>query len=118
MSTDDRAAPGGPTAFEHWEVVELVASSDPSQSAANAEAELAALREAARAEGYAEGLTAGRIEGEQACGRMKQLVESFSTTLDNLDFRLAIRSEVRSALHPLDGFFQRRTPAFASSTLY
>lgn len=90
MSTDDRAPPGGPTAFEHWEVVELVAStSDPLQSAANAEAELAALREAARAEGYAEGMTAGRIEGEQACGRMKQLVESFSTTLDNLDFRLA-----------------------------
>jgi len=86
MSTDDDT-----TAFEHWEVVELAASAsgEAQQPAVDAEAELARLREAARAEGYAEGLAAGRVEGEKACGRMKQLVESFSTTLDNLDFRLA-----------------------------
>jgi len=85
MSTDDDT-----TAFEHWEVVELAASAgEQTPPAVDAEAELARLRETARAEGYAEGLTAGRVEGEQACGRMKQLVESFGNTLDNFDFRLA-----------------------------
>jgi flagellar assembly protein FliH len=85
MSTDDDT-----TAFEQWEVVELAASASRAATPAeDAETELARLREAARAEGYAEGVAAGRVEGEQACGRMKQLVESFSTTLDNLDFRLA-----------------------------
>jgi len=79
------------TAFEHWEVVELAASTNGQvpQPPVDIEAELAGLRETARAEGYAEGLAAGRVEGEQACGRMKQLAESFSATLDNLDFRLA-----------------------------
>lgn len=85
MSTNDDT-----TAFEHWEVVELASSAGGQTSPAeDAEAELARLREAARAEGYAEGLAAGRVEGEQACGRMKQLVESFGSTLDNFDFRLA-----------------------------
>lgn len=71
-------------------MVELAASAGQAAPAeADPQAELAALREAARAEGYAEGLAAGRVEGEQACGRMKQLAESFSSTLDNLDFRLA-----------------------------
>jgi flagellar assembly protein FliH len=85
MSTDDNT-----TAFEQWEVVELAASaSEDAPPAEDPEAELARLREAARAEGYSEGLAAGRVEGEQACGRMKQLVESFGNTLDNLDFRLA-----------------------------
>jgi flagellar assembly protein FliH len=78
------------TAFERWEVVELAASaSEQVPTARDTEAELARLREAARAEGYAEGQAAGRVEGEQACGRIKQLAESFSATLDNLDFRLA-----------------------------
>ena len=85
MSTDDDT-----TAFEHWEVVELAASAgEQAPPAEDAEAERARLREAARAEGYAEGLAAGRVEGEQACGRMKQLAESFGATLDNFDFRLA-----------------------------
>ena len=85
MSTDNDT-----TAFEQWEVVELAASAGEEEtSAVDAEAELARLREAARAEGYAEGLAAGRVEGEQACGRIKQLAESFGNTLDNLDFRLA-----------------------------
>jgi len=89
MSTDD-TTPNTPTAFEQWEVVELAASAGQAAPAeADPQAELAALREAARAEGYAEGLAAGRVEGEQACGRMKQLAESFSSTRDNLDFRLA-----------------------------
>jgi len=78
------------TAFEHWEVVELAASANAQVTTpVDTEAELARLREAARADGYAEGLAAGRVAGEQACGRMKQLAESFSSTLDNLDFRLA-----------------------------
>ena len=85
MSTQDDT-----TAFEHWEVVELAASKgEASPSPADLEAELAQLREVARAEGYEAGQAAGREEGEQACKRMKQLAESFSSTLDNLDFRLA-----------------------------
>jgi flagellar assembly protein FliH len=84
MSTHDDT-----TAFEHWEVVELAASTGEATPAEDAEVELARLREAARAEGYAEGLAVGRVEGEQACGRMKQLVESFGNTLDNFDFHLA-----------------------------
>ena len=90
MTTDNGATSDHATAFEHWEVVELAASAaDAATSEEKAAAELARLREAARAEGYAEGVAAGRVEGEQACGRMKQLVESFGNTLDNLDFRLA-----------------------------
>jgi flagellar assembly protein FliH len=78
------------TAFEQWEVVELAASANGQVApAVDPEAELARLREAARTDGYAEGLAAGRVEGEQACGRMKQLADSFASTLDNLDFRLA-----------------------------
>lgn len=85
MSTQDDT-----TAFEHWEVVELAASAgEPSSSPVDVEAELTRLRETARAEGYAAGQAAGREEGEQACKRMQQLAESFSSALDNLDFRLA-----------------------------
>ncbi|MHB1143966.1 MAG: flagellar assembly protein FliH [Thiobacillus sp.] len=90
MSTDDDITLNHTTAFEQWEVVELAASTDAAAlPAEEAETELATLREAARAEGYAEGMAAGRTEGEQAYGRMKQLAESFGNTLDNLDFRLA-----------------------------
>ena len=95
MSTDDdtpinQATPNQATAFEQWEVVELAASAgEGTTPAEDAEAEFARLRDAARAEGYAEGVAAGRVEGEQACGRMKQLAESFGNTLDNFDFRLA-----------------------------
>lgn len=80
------------TAFEQWEVVELAASSGKPVAAipvVDEESERAKLREAARAEGYAEGLAAGRVEGEKACSRIKLLAESFSSALDNLDFRLA-----------------------------
>ncbi|KVW99041.1 flagellar assembly protein FliH [Thiobacillus denitrificans] len=95
MSTDDdtpfnQATLNQATAFEQWEVVELAASaSEAATPAEDVEAECVRLRDAARAEGYAEGLAAGRVEGEQACGRMKQLAESFGNTLDNFDFRLA-----------------------------
>ena len=90
MSTDDDTTFNQATAFEQWEVVELAASaSEGTTPAEDAEAELTRLRDAARAEGYAEGVAAGRVEGEQACGRMKQLAESFGNTLDNFDFRLA-----------------------------
>lgn len=87
MSLGDKPSDDA-TAFEQWEVVEAAPAS-PAPPAVDPEAELARLREAAHAEGYAEGMAVGRAAGEQACGRMKQLVESFSTTLDNLDFRLA-----------------------------
>jgi flagellar assembly protein FliH len=80
---------GDTTAFEQWEVVELAMSASGAAPAEDTGAELGRLREAARAEGYAEGLAAAREEGERTCAHMKQLVESFSTTLDNLDFRLA-----------------------------
>ncbi len=75
------------TAFERWEVVEPAIPVPPSEP--DSQAELARLREQVRAEAYAEGLAAGRAESEQSCARMKQLVESFGDTLDNLDFRLA-----------------------------
>ncbi len=81
MNRDDET-----TAFERWEVVELATAPPP---APDSSIELARLRERVRAEAHAEGLAAGRAEGEQACARMKQLVESFGDTLDNLDFRLA-----------------------------
>lgn len=81
------ALPADATAFEQWEVVELAASAGA--PVVDVEAECARLREAARADGYAEGLAAGRAEAEAAGVRMKQLAESFSGTLDNLDFRLA-----------------------------
>ena len=78
------------TAFEQWEVVELAASaSEAAAPVVDVQAELNALREAARAEGYAAGLAAGLAESDQVNGRMKQLVESFDQTLDNLDFHLA-----------------------------
>jgi flagellar assembly protein FliH len=89
QATLNQATLNQATAFEQWEVVELAASAKGATPAEDAEAELARLREAARAEGYAEGLTTGRVEGEQACGRIKQLVDSFGNTLDNFDFRLA-----------------------------
>ncbi|MDP3584302.1 MAG: flagellar assembly protein FliH [Thiobacillus sp.] len=89
MSMQDDPSANDTTAFEQWEVVELAASAEAPSPAADLEAELARLRQAARDAGYAEGLAAGRQEGEQACGRMKQLAESFDSTLDNLDFRLA-----------------------------
>ncbi|MEQ1661414.1 MAG: flagellar assembly protein FliH [Thiobacillus sp.] len=88
MSRDDDT-----TAFERWEVVELAATGIPVEPlpapVPDIEAECAAAREAARIEGYAEGLAAGQLEGEAACSRMKQLAESFDATLDKFDFRLA-----------------------------
>ena len=77
------------TAFEQWEVVEIAASASEPPPAADIETELNALRESARAEGYAEGLARGLAETEQTDKRMKQLIESFGYTLDNLDFHLA-----------------------------
>lgn len=88
MSTPDESVLKEATAFEQWEVVELAATA--AESAADKHtAELARLREQARAEGYAEGLAAGRETAELTCGRLKQLAESFDNTLDNLDFHLA-----------------------------
>lgn len=84
MSTEDDA-----TAFEQWETAASAPAAEAAEPAVDTEVELTGLREAARAEGYADGLAAGRAEGEQASGRMRQLVESFANTLDNLDFRLA-----------------------------
>ena len=88
MSTHDDPVQKEATAFEQWEVVELAVSTSEGVPDSS-EAELARLREAAYVEGYAEGMAAGRAKAEQACGQMKQLVESFDNTLDNLDFHLA-----------------------------
>lgn len=85
MSTRDDA----PSAFDQWESP-LAAVPDAAPAATEDVAtECARLRETARAEGYAEGLAAGRAEIEANAVRMRQLAESFSSTLDNLDFRLA-----------------------------
>lgn len=85
MSTRDDA----PSAFDQWESP-LAAVPDAAPGAAEDVAtECARLRETARAEGYAEGVAAGRAEIEANAVRMRQLAESFSSTLDNLDFRLA-----------------------------
>ena len=85
MSTRDDA----PSAFDQWESP-LAAVPDAAPAATeDVETECARLRETARAEGYAEGVAAGRAEIEANALRMRQLAESFSSTLDNLDFRLA-----------------------------
>lgn len=78
-----------PSAFDQWES-DAPAAPDAVRPAPEGIAEECAwLRETARAEGYAEGLAAGRAEIEAHAVRMRQLAESFSSTLDNLDFRLA-----------------------------
>ena len=85
MSTRDDA----PSAFDQWESP-LAAVPDAAPAATEDVAtECARLRETARAEGYAEGVAAGRAEIDANALRMRQLAESFSSTLDNLDFRLA-----------------------------
>ena len=85
MSTRDDA----PSAFDQWESP-LAAVPDAAPAATEDVAtECARLRETARAEGYAEGVAAGRAEIDANAVRMRQLAESFSSTLDNLDFRLA-----------------------------
>ncbi len=76
---------GDTSAFDQWETPAPAAAPPPEDTAA----ECARLRDSARAEGYAEGLAAGRAEAEAAGVRLRQLAESFSDTLDNLDFRLA-----------------------------
>ena len=76
------------TAFERWEVVELASDSSES-SAADEQAALLEAREQAVAEGYAEGLRAGRAEAAQQGERVKELADSYASALDNLDFRLA-----------------------------
>ena len=76
------------TAFERWEVVELASDSNES-SVADEQAALLAAREQAVAEGYAEGLRAGRAEAAQQGERVKELADSYASALDNLDFRLA-----------------------------
>lgn len=82
MSTHDDT-----TAFEQWERAEPATPTDARSD--DADAELARLRDAVYAEGYAAGLAAAREESERSSAQMKQVAESFSATLDNLDFRLA-----------------------------
>ncbi len=76
------------SAFDHWETpAPAPAAPAPEDNAA----ECARLREIARAEGYAEGLAAGRAEADASGARMRQLADDFSDALDNFDFRLADR---------------------------
>lgn len=77
------------TAFEQWEAPVPDGAASVAPAAEDTAAECARLRDLARAEGHAEGLAAGRAEIEGHAARMRQLAESFSATLDNLDFRLA-----------------------------
>lgn len=77
---------GQPTAFERWEVVELVAEPDADQ---RAQAEREAARQQAIAAGREEGLQAGRAEAAQEYLRIKALADSYAGALDNLDFRIA-----------------------------
>lgn len=85
MSTHDDA----PSAFDQWETPAAAAPVSDPATLEDTTAECARLREAARAEGFAEGLAAGRAEIESHALRMRQLTESYAATLDNLDFRLA-----------------------------
>jgi flagellar assembly protein FliH len=89
MTTHDDPPASPATAFEQWEVVELVAPAELALPADQRVNELAQLREAARAEGYAAGLAAAQADAESSRARMKQLAESFGHALDNLDFQLA-----------------------------
>lgn len=73
------------SAFERWEGDEAV----PPDRAAEAEARMREVCEAARREAYAAGLEEGRRELEQEARRLRELAESLGTALDSLDFRLA-----------------------------
>ncbi len=79
------------SAFEKWEVVEAVASTAESDAArcARLQQEAAALREAAREQGHAEGLEEGRRAGQGDCARVKDMLVSLGSEMDNLDFRIA-----------------------------
>lgn len=77
---------GDATAFDQWEAPAPAAAPPAPEDTV---AECARLRDSARAEGHAEGLAVGRAEAEASGARLRQLAESFSATLDNLDFRLA-----------------------------
>lgn len=77
------------TAFEQWESTTPVGPETGTPVPEDTATECARLREAARTEGYEAGLGAGRAEIEAHALRMRQLAESFASTLDNLDFRLA-----------------------------
>lgn len=85
MSTRDKDT----TAFDQWEAALPAASAQVAAAPEDTAAECARLREAARAEGYADGMAAGRAEAEANGVRIRQLAESFAATFDSLDFRLA-----------------------------
>ena len=80
------ATSGQPTAFERWEVVELVAEPDADQ---RAQIDREAARQQAIAAGREEGLQTGRAEAAQEYLRIKALADSYAGALDNLDFRIA-----------------------------
>ncbi len=77
------------TAFDQWEAPVPATPASVAPAPEDTAAECARLRETARAEGYADGLAAGRAEAEASGARIRQLAESYAATLDNLDFRLA-----------------------------
>lgn len=77
------------TAFDLWEASVPAAAPERAPAAESPEDECARLRQTARAEGYAEGLAAGRAEADASGAHMRHLAEDFSAALDTLDFRLA-----------------------------
>ena len=74
------------SAFERWEGLEAVADPDP----AGAERRrIEEAYEAAREQGYAEGLAQAKDEARSQAARFKALIESYSAAVDSLDFRLS-----------------------------
>jgi len=74
------------SAFDRWEGLEAVPDVDPAEAEKR---RLGEAHEAARRQGYEEGLAQAREEAKSQSGRLRELTESYSAALDTLDFRLS-----------------------------
>jgi flagellar assembly protein FliH len=80
----------GQSGFERWEVVEPVSPQESEEArAARLLLETMRIREEAKAEGVKLGREDGRREAQADCQRIKELANSYSQSLDTLDFRVA-----------------------------
>jgi flagellar assembly protein FliH len=80
----------GQSGFERWEVVEPVSPQESEKArAARLLLETMRIREEAKAEGVKLGREDGRREAQADCQRIKELANSYSQSLDTLDFRVA-----------------------------
>jgi len=76
--------------FERWEVVEPASPRESDEArAARLLLETMRIREEAKAEGIKLGREDGRREAQADCQRIKELANSYSQSLDTLDFRVA-----------------------------